>query len=227
MSIFDKFIRWCDKTPTVSGPTKEEIRKATKRLEREKLITKTVYGGSHVERPPRTDSPQLPIRKNYRFKYDYDYTLFNAPFPPTMEEMVRKGYINQIPSHWNKEIKEDKPMKRDIMKEIEWEYSEEGAKELRHLFAMWHLNDEVWQKQRRKAINLAVYGEEDPFNEKPYYHIVSFSDEYGFKLTQYPKHQKEEAHAVFNNYNEAWHTPNNILFFEGEEIGHIFLGGKV
>ena len=180
-----------------------------------------------VERPKRTDKPHLPIKKNYRFKYEYDYTPFSAPFPPTAEEMLKKGYLNQIPSHWNKEIKEDKPMKRDIVKEIEWEYSEEGAKELRHLFAMWHLNDEVWQRQRRKAINLAVYGEEDPFNEKPYYHIVSFSDEYGFKLTQYPKHQKEEAYSLFNNYNEAWHTPNNIFFFEGEEIGHIILGGKV
>lgn len=219
MSIFDKFIKWCDKTPTVSGPTKEEIRKATKRLEREKLITKTVYGGSHAERPSR-DLIEI--------MWDYQPTpLYLAPLPPTAEDMLHKGYINQLPNHWTKELKEEKPMKKDIMKEIEWEYSEEGAKELRHLFAMWHLNDEVWQRQRRKAINLAVYGEEDPFNEKPYYHIITFSDEYGFKLTQYPKHQKEEAHALFNNYNEAWHTPNNILFFEGEEIGHIFTGGNV
>lgn len=106
MSIRD----WFNKIPTVDGPTKEEIRKATKRLEREKLITKTVYGGSHVERPPRTNSPQLPIRKNYRFKYDYDYTPFNAPFPPTAEEMLKKGYLNQIPSNWNKVIKEENPV---------------------------------------------------------------------------------------------------------------------
>lgn len=70
MSIFDKFIRWCDKTPTVSGPTKEEIRKATKRLEREQAITKVVYGRSHVERPPRTDRPQLPNYNNYGPNYN-------------------------------------------------------------------------------------------------------------------------------------------------------------
>ena len=112
---------WFDKTPTVYGPTKEELRKANSRL------TQLVGGGSSVERPKRTDKPQLPNIPNY----------------------------------------------------------------------------------------------------KPYYHIVSFSDEYGFKLTQYPKHQKEEAYALFNNYNEAWHTPNDIFFFEGEEIGHIILGGKL
>lgn len=128
MSIRD----WFNKTPTadgptVDGPTKEELRKAAERLEREQAITKAVYGRSHVERPKRTDAPQLPNYNNY----------------------------------------------------------------------------------------------------EPYYHIVSFSDEYGFKLTQYPKHQKEEAYALFNNYNEAWHTPNNIFFFEGEEIGHIILGGKL
>nr|DAL74506.1 MAG TPA: hypothetical protein [Caudoviricetes sp.] len=218
---------WFNKTPTVDGPTKEELRKANSRL------THLAGGGSYVERPPRTDKPQLPKIKdyspNYNYDYNYDYVPFSAPFPPTAEEMIRKGYIKQIPSHWNKEIKEKIPpqIKKDIMKEIEWEYSEEGAKELRHLFAMWHLNDEVWQRQRRKAINLAVYGDEDPFNEKPYYHIISFSDEYGFKLTQYPKHQKEEAHALFNNYNESWHTPNNVFFFEGEEIGHIITGGKL
>lgn len=209
---------WFNKTTTVDGPTKEELRKANARH------IQLAGGGSYVERPPRTDRPQLPVKKNYRFKYEYDYIPFSAPFPPTAEEMISKGYI---PPDWNKEIKEDKPMEKDIMKEIEWEYSEEGAKELRHLFAMWHLNDEVWQKKRRKAINLAVYGDEDPFNEKPYYHIISFSDEYGFKLTQYPKYQKEEAYTLFNNYNEAWHTPNNILFFEGEEIGHIFSGGMI
>lgn len=86
----NKLRDWFNRTPTVDGPTKEEIREATKRLEREKQITKTVYGGSHVERPPRTDRPQLPNYNNYG----------------------------------------------------------------------------------------------------PYYHIVSFSDEYGFKLTQYHKHQK-------------------------------------
>lgn len=218
MSIKD----WFNKTPTVDGPTKEELRKAAERLKREQLITKTVYGGSHVERPKRTDAPQLPKIPNYNP---------NEPMKSEVPEFRHKPMVittkTVIPSDWNKEIKEDKPIEKDIIKEIEWEYSEEGAKELRHLFAMWHLNDEVWQRQRRKAINLAVYGEEDPFNEKPYYHIVSFSDEYGFKLTQYPKHQKEEAHALFNNYNEAWNTPNNILFFEGEEIGHIFLGGKL
>lgn len=170
------------------------------------MLKRLSGGGSYVERPSR----------------DLIETLWNyhTPLPITTYDCIPPG--------WNKLIEEDnKPMKKDIMKEIEWEYSEEGAKELRHLFAMWHLNDEVWQKKRRQAINLAVYGEEDPFNEKPYYHIVSFSDEYGFKLTQYPKHQKEEAYSLFNNYNEAWHTPNTILFFEGEEIGHIILGGKV
>lgn len=204
MSIFDKFIRWCDKTPTVSGPTKEEIHNATERLKRKQQITKTVYGGSHVERPSR----------------DLIETLWNY------QPKIITTY-DCIPPDWNKLIEEDKPIKKDIIKEIEWEYSEEGAKELRHLFAMWHLNDEVWQRQRRKAINLAVYGDEDPFNEKPYYHIISFSDEYGFKLTQYPKHQKEEAHALFNSYDESWHTPNNVFFFEGEEIGHIITGGKL
>lgn len=218
MGIFDRFINTDrdDIDPLeCQVPTMREVRMKmgipktpehgvsdahAERLKREQKITKTVYGGSHVERPKRTDAPQLPKIPNYN------------PNEPIKSE---------VPEF------RPKPMKKDIMKEIEWEYSEEGAKELRHLFAMWHLNDEVWQMQRRKAINLAVYGEEDPFNAKPYYHIISFSDDYGFKITQYPKHQKEEAHKLFNSYNEAWHTPNNILFFEGEEIGHIILGGKV
>lgn len=44
---------WFNKTPTVNSPTKEEIRKATKRLEREKRITKAVYGDKDAfdERP--------------------------------------------------------------------------------------------------------------------------------------------------------------------------------
>lgn len=45
---------WFDKTPTVSTPTKEELRKANSRL------THLAGGGSYVERPPRTDKPQLP-----------------------------------------------------------------------------------------------------------------------------------------------------------------------
>lgn len=50
----NKLRDWFNKTPTVDGPTKEELRKANAR------ITKTVYGGSHVERPPRTDIPKTP-----------------------------------------------------------------------------------------------------------------------------------------------------------------------
>lgn len=105
MSIKD----WFNRIPTVDGPTKEELRKANARR------IQLAGGGSSVERPPRTDGPMKsevpefrpkPIKKNYRFKYDYDYTPFNAPFPPTMEEMVRKGYI---PPGWNRVIKEDNP----------------------------------------------------------------------------------------------------------------------
>lgn len=215
----NKLRDWFNQTPCVDVPTKEELSKATARL---KKFTKTIDGGSYVERPKRTNAPQLPKIKDYNP---------NEPMESEVPEFRVKPMVvttkTVIPFGWNREIKEDKPMKKDIMKEIEWEYSEEGAKELRHLFAMWHLNDEVWQRQRKKAINLAVYGEEDPFNNRPYYHILTFSDELGFKLSQYPKHQKEEAHAFFNNYNEAWHNPQNILFFEGEEIGHIILGGNV
>lgn len=122
MSIRD----WFNKIPTVDGPTKEELRKANARR------IQLTGGGSHVERPKRTSTPQLPnynsngpmksevpkfrpkpqlsIKKNYRFKYDYDYTPFNAPFPPTAEEMLKKGYLNQIPSNWNKVIKEENPV---------------------------------------------------------------------------------------------------------------------
>lgn len=182
---------WFNRTPTVDGPTKEELRKANARR------IQLSGGGSYVERPPRTDAPQLAKTPDYRSKYEYDYTSFSAPFPPTAEEMLQKGYLNQIPSHWNKEIKEDKPMKRDIMKEIEWEYSEEGAKELRHLFAMWYLNDEVWQKKRRKAINLAVYGDEDAFDERPYYHLYTFHDEFGYKKQTYPKYKKDVAMEMY------------------------------
>lgn len=182
---------WFNRTPTVDGPTKEELRKANARR------IQLAGGGSSVERPERTDTPQLPKIPDYRFKYEYDYTPFSAPFPPTAEEMIHKGYINQLPSHWNKEIKEDKPIEKDIMKEIEWEYSEEGAKELRHLFAMWHLNDEVWQKKRRKAINLAVYGDEDTFDERPYYHLYTFHDEFGYKKQTYPKYKKDVAMEMY------------------------------
>ncbi len=105
---------WFDRTPTVDGPTKEEIRKATRRLKREQAITKSTYGASHIERPPRTDKAQLPKIKdyspNYNYNYDYDYEPFTAPFPPTAEEMIHKGYITQIPSHWNKEIKDENPV---------------------------------------------------------------------------------------------------------------------
>lgn len=38
---------WFDKTPTVDGPTKEELRKANSR------ITQLAGGGSSVERPPK------------------------------------------------------------------------------------------------------------------------------------------------------------------------------
>ena len=149
---------WFDKTPTVDGPTKEELRKANSRL------TQLAGGGSSVERPPKS-----PVVKNSN------------------------------PSHWNKELREKIPpqIKKDIMKEIEWEYSDEGAKKLRHLFAMWHLNDEVWQRQRRKAINLAVYGEEDPFDERPYYHLYTFHDEFGYKKQTYPKYKKDAAMEMY------------------------------
>ena len=109
MSIFDKFKykrMSIPKTPKygVSDAHKKRIKKELNNAETR--LKRLSGGGSYVERPPRTDSPQLPIRKNYRFKYDYDYTPFNAPFPPTMEEMVRKGYI---PPDWNREIKEENP----------------------------------------------------------------------------------------------------------------------
>lgn len=39
---------WFDKTPTVDGPTKEELRKANSR------ITQLVGGGSSIERPPKS-----------------------------------------------------------------------------------------------------------------------------------------------------------------------------
>lgn len=100
MSIRD----WFNKIPTVDGPTKEELRKANARR------IQLIGGGSYVERPSRTDKPQLPIKKNYRSKYEYDYTPFSAPFPPTAEEMLKKGYLNQIPSNWNKVIKEENPV---------------------------------------------------------------------------------------------------------------------
>lgn len=194
---------WFNRTPTVDGPTKEELRKANARR------IQLAGGGSSVERPERTDTPQLPKIPDYRFKYEYDYTPFSAPFPPTAEEMIHKGYINQLPSHWNKEIKEDKPIEKDIMKEIEWEYSEEGAKELRHLFAMWHLNDEVWQKKRRKAINLAVYGDEDTFDERPYYHLYTFHDEFGYKKQTYPKYKKDVAMEMYKYCKKA--VTNGII----------------
>ncbi|WNT43899.1 hypothetical protein [Lactococcus phage PMBT68] len=38
---------WFDKTPTVDGPTKEELRKANSRL------TQLEGGGSSIERPPK------------------------------------------------------------------------------------------------------------------------------------------------------------------------------
>ena len=179
---------WFNRTPTVDGPTKEELKKANARR------IQLTGGGSSVERPKRTDAPQLAKTPDYRSKYEYDYTSFSAPFPPTAEEMINKGYI---PPDWNKEIKEDKPMEKDIKKEIEWEYSEEGAKELRHLFAMWHLNDEVWQKKRREAINLAVYGDEDAFDERPYYHLYTFHDEFGYKKQTYPKYKKDVAMEMY------------------------------
>lgn len=210
---------WFNRTPTVSSPTKEEIRKATKRLERGKLITKAVYGASHVERPPRTDAPQLSKTPDYRSKYEYDYTSFSAPFPPTAEEMLKKGYLNQIPSNWNKEIKEDKPIEKDIIKEIEWEYSEEGAKELRQLFAMWHLNDEVWQKKRRQAINLAVYGDENVFDERPYYHLYTF-DKFGFKKQTYPKYKKDIAMEMYKHYKKAVTKDiiGDVMLLEGYKV---------
>ncbi|BBI90342.1 hypothetical protein H1N69_gp48 [Lactococcus phage phiQ1] len=149
---------WFNRTPTVDGPTKEELRKANTKL------TQLSGGGSYVERPPK-------------------------------QSVIK----NTIPSNWNKEMKEDKPIEKDIMKEIEWEYSEEGAKELRQLFAMWHLNDEVWQKKRRKAINLAVYGDEDAFDERPYYHLYTFNDGFGYKKQTYPKYKKDVAIEMYKH----------------------------
>lgn len=194
MSIKD----WFNKTPTVDGPTKEELRKAAERLKREQLITKTVYGGSHVERPKRTDEPQLPKIPNYNP---------NEPMKSEVPEFRHKPMVittkTVIPSDWNKEIKEDKPIEKDIMKEIEWEYSEEGAKELRHLFGMWHLNDEVWQKKRREAINLAVYGDENAFDERPYYHLYTFHHEFGYKKQTYPKYKKDVAIEMYKHCKKA------------------------
>lgn len=147
MSIRD----WFDRTPTVDGPTKEEIRKANARR------IQLTGGGSSVERPPRTDRPMKSEVPEFR----------------------------------------PKPMEKDIMKEIEWEYSDEGAKKLRHLFTMWHLNDEVWQKKRREAINLAVYGDENVFDERPYYHLYTFHNEFGFKKQTYPKYKKDAALEMY------------------------------
>ena len=59
------------------------------------------------EVPKFRPKPQLSIKKNYRFKYEYDYTPFSAPFPPTAEEMIHKGYI---PPDWNREIKDEIPV---------------------------------------------------------------------------------------------------------------------
>ena len=100
MSIKD----WFNRTPTVDGPTKEELRKANARR------MQLTGGGSYVERPQRNDTPQIPKTPDYRSKYEYDYTSFSAPFPPTADEMLKKGYINQIPSNWNKLIKEENPV---------------------------------------------------------------------------------------------------------------------
>ena len=69
-----KLRNWFDRTPTVDGPTKEEIRKANARR------IQLTGGGSYVERPPRTDKPQLPNIPNY------------------------------IPFDWNREIKEENPV---------------------------------------------------------------------------------------------------------------------
>ena len=55
---------WFDKTPTVDGPTKEELRKANSRL------TQLAGGGSYVERPPRINKAQIPYDWNKEIKDD-------------------------------------------------------------------------------------------------------------------------------------------------------------
>lgn len=65
---------WFNRTPTADSPTKEELRKANARR------IQLTGGGSYVERPPRTDRPQLPNMPNY------------------------------IPFDWNREIKEENPI---------------------------------------------------------------------------------------------------------------------
>lgn len=127
-----------------------------------------------------------------------------------------------IPKDWNKKVpdKLNPADGRDIMAEIEWEYSPEGCEELKHVFALWHLNDKVWQKKRKEAINLAVYGEEDPFDEAPYYHVISISDDYGIMKDSFPKHEKEKARSLYEQYTGTLINPKWVLFIEGKvEIG--------
>lgn len=173
------------------------------------------------------------------------YEPFSAPSVKTSDESLLRTYDHEdttlqtmwnhvqntgattvprpvIPKDWNKKVpdKLNPADGRDIMAEIEWEYSPEGSQELKHLFALWHLNDEVWQRQRKKAINLAVYGEEDPFDEAPYYHVISISDDYGIMKDSFPKHEKEKARSLYEQYTGTLINPKWVLFVEGNvEIG--------
>lgn len=85
---------WFDKTPTVDGPTKEELRKANSRL------TQLVGGGSSIERPPRTEVPEFRAKPLSQIPYNWNSEIKEEN--PTIDLIngyraeLKNPYVNSI-----------------------------------------------------------------------------------------------------------------------------------